>query len=467
MRRLRPIRVRLTLWYVLLLGLIMLGFSLALYAALAHSLYQQVDDELLLVVRQASSELSQESNQFTMSSIGNDGAVGALGERGLLLRLVSMDGRVIGQTGPYPALPIAASTLDQARQGQAGFATTTVISRGTPLRLYSVPYPATGKVVGIIQVGLSLQSAQDTLSQLLLILAFSVPLTLLIATLFGLFLANRALAPIDRITRAAAHIEAEHLSRRLDLDLPDDELGRLARTFDAMLARLDDAFQRQQQFTADASHELRTPLAIIKGEIDVTLMRPRIASDYQRTLREVGDEVDRLTRMVGDLLLLARADSRQPLVQRESLDLVDILSSVAEQVAPLAAAKGQRLHLDLATNLPLAGDADQLARLFLNLLDNAIKYTPEGGLISLRGLKADQGGAVVEVSDNGPGIAAEHHTHLFDRFYRTDRARARKDGGSGLGLAIASFIAQAHGGRIEIQSESPSGSCFRVWLPGA
>ncbi len=465
MWRRSPIRVRLTLWSVALLGLMLLAFSVVLYAALSHNLYQQVDDDLLLAARQATSEIGQEGGQFTLASIGNDGAMGALRERGLALRLLDLSGKVLDQSGPNVNVAVPTSTLAVARAGQTEFATLDVSGRGTALRIYSVPYQVGGRTAGIVQVSLGLAATQATLGQLLIILAVSIPITLLVAALLGLFLAGRALQPIERITRAAARIEAEHLDQRLDLDLPDDEVGRLARTFDAMLTRLDDAFRRQQQFTADASHELRTPLAIMRGDIDVTLRRPRSPAEYRRTLSDTGDEVERMTRLVEDLLLLAQEDSNQPLIQREPLDLAKLLHTVAAQVGQWAEAKGQRLCLELAPTLPLNGDRDKLARLFLNLLDNAIKYSPEGGQIIVNGRCTTGDEIVVEVQDEGPGLAAEDRAHLFDRFYRADAARSRASGGVGLGLAIAQSIALAHGGSILVSSEVGGGSIFSVRLP--
>ncbi|PZS04575.1 MAG: two-component sensor histidine kinase [Candidatus Chloroheliales bacterium] len=457
--------MRLTLWYVLLLGVIMAGFSLALYFSLAHSLYQQVDDELALAAGQAASELNSEGSQFSLASVGDDGALGQLVQRGLLLRLLDSNGKVLTARGPYQSIAVPTDAISAAQHGQSVYSKAADPTSGTDVRFYTMPHLVKGQPAGAIQLGLTLGPASSTLNELLFILAITIPTTLLVAALFGLFLASRALKPIDRITRAAASIQASDLNRRLALGLPDDETGRLAHTFDAMLARLDDAFRRQQQFTADASHELRTPLTIIKGEIDVALLRPRPPAEYAATLRDVGDEVDRLTRMVEDLLLLARADSSSPLLTREQLDLSDLLNTVAAQAAPLAAAKRQCVELGLTPGLMLMGDRDKLARLFLNLLDNAIKFTPEGGQIGVREFAAE-GGIVVEVADSGPGIEASHLAHLFDRFYRVDSARSRQEGGSGLGLAIAHWIAVAHGGHIEVQSEAGQGSTFRVWLPG-
>jgi heavy metal sensor kinase len=288
---------------------------------------------------------------------------------------------------------------------------------------------------------------------------------LVLASGGGLFLANRALAPIDRITRTAQRISAETLGGRNDLHGSNDEVGRLAWTFDAMLARLEAAFERQRRFTADASHELRTPLTAILGQIDVALERPREAESYRTTLTTIREQSQRLARLVGDLLFLARADARSVPIEVEAIDLGALLPAVIAQLEPLAAARKLSIELALAP-LRIYGHTDHLVRLFLNLLDNAIRYTPPGGRITLS-CTSDQGEVAVRLSDTGPGIAPEHLPQLFDRFYRVDRGRNRAQGGSGLGLAIAQTIAQAHGGRIAVESSVGQGSTFVVILPAA
>ena len=264
-------------------------------------------------------------------------------------------------------------------------------------------------------------------------------------------------------TQQAASVSAEELGRRLGLDLPDDEVGRLARTFDAMLERLDASFRRQRRFTSDASHELRTPLAVIRGEIDVTLERPRAPAVYVEALESIGGEAERMTRLVSDLLLLARSDNAQLPLAWEALDLAELLSVLIDQMKPQAEAAGVELYATFSAPLPSDGDRDRLLQLFINLLDNAFTYAP-GSRVQVEG-KAVVGGVEIVVSDSGPGIGIEHLPHIFERFYRVDAARSRANGGSGLGLSIAQEIARAHGGEIRAQSEIECGATFTVWLP--
>jgi heavy metal sensor kinase len=303
-----------------------------------------------------------------------------------------------------------------------------------------------------------------TLRQLALLLAVAVPFTLLVASVGGLFLAGRALDPIDRITRAAAAISADDLSRRLNFRGSRDEIGRLASTFDRMLDRLDRAFRRQRQFTADASHELRTPLTMLASQIDVALERKRTPAEYEELLRSLREDAARMTQLVSELLTLARADAGQQLLTKENLDLSDLVGSVVPAMQPLAAQRGLQLTEDIQAHPSVSGDQTRLTQLLINLVDNALRYTPEGGTVKVS-VGRDQEWAVLRVHDTGVGIAAEHLPHLFERFYRADPARARADGGSGLGLAIAQWVSQAHGGQISVDSELGRGSTFSVRLP--
>ena len=295
-------------------------------------------------------------------------------------------------------------------------------------------------------------------------MGIAYPLTLVVASFGGVFLARRALSPIDNITRTAGQISADDLSQRLDLLLPDDEVGRLARTFYEMIARLDDAFRRQRQFTGDASHEPRTPLTVIKGEIDVSLQKDREPQVYRQVLLAVNEEVDRLIRLTGSLLTLARADAGQIPFAIEDVDISEVVTGAAEQVCSSARDKGVVLNVDPGPPLTLRADEDLLLQLMLNLLDNAIKYTAAGGQMTV-GWSMNGPQVELRVRDTGIGIAREHLPYLFDRFYRVDQARSRAQGGVGLGLAISHWITQAHGGSIDVESGPGEGSTFTILLP--
>jgi signal transduction histidine kinase len=277
---------------------------------------------------------------------------------------------------------------------------------------------------------------------------------------------------VDRVTRAAQLIGAEDLSRRLDLDLPDDEMGRLARAFDAMIARLEAAFERQQRFTADASHEIRTPLGIMRSQLDVALARPRSPEEYVRVLEAVRLQVDRLSKLTERLLTLARADGSQT-AALVPVDLQDIVAEAAASVAGRARALGIRLQVEIEDVPAAKGDPIWLGQLLLNLLDNALRHTPPDGRVTLSvapALGGEDGranGVAIRVEDTGEGIAPEHLPRLFERFYRAEPGRARASGGAGLGLAICDWVARLHAGRLTVTSTPGAGTCFTLWLPSS
>ena len=330
-------------------------------------------------------------------------------------------------------------------------------------RAYVRPRIRDERLEAYVEVAEPLTATASALSGLALIVLVAVPVTLAAAAFGGWFIADRALRPIDTITRQAQRISEQDLHHRLDLNLPDDEVGRLARTFDAMLGRLDAAFQRQRQFTADASHELRTPLTVMKTNLGVTLNRPRSAAQYETALMQIDGEVDRLTRLTNDLLLLARSDAGQSIGQPHPIDLAALVDDVATELRPLAQSKTLTLTCTAESTATVSGNADQLHRLFFNLIENAIKYTAAGSITARIHPQPDR--VRVTIEDTGPGIAAEHLPHVFERFYRVDAARSREQGGSGLGLAIAHSIVTAHTGTLEVNSELGRGTTFTITLP--
>ena len=279
----------------------------------------------------------------------------------------------------------------------------------------------------------------------------------------GWVIAGRVLAPIERISGVAREIQATNLSRRIDLEGPDDELKRLADTFDAMLARLDTAFERQRQFVADASHELRNPLAVIRTNVDVVLADPDAEPESLRqTATVVRRASERMTRLVDDLLALARLEA--PSARSDEVELGELMCEAADELD--ASARRQDVALERASAEPITvvGDREGLKRAVANLLSNAIRHSAAGSRVRLAAGR-EQGWAWLAVADEGPGIGAEHREKVFDRFYRVDRGRARGEGGSGLGLAIVREIVEGHGGRVTLHSETGSGALFALWLP--
>ncbi len=291
-----------------------------------------------------------------------------------------------------------------------------------------------------------------------------LPLLVVLASLLGYWLSGRALAPVNRIVESAESIGLQNLSRRLEVPRAKDELRRLTETLNAMLDRIESSVAHITQFTADASHDLRTPLALIRTNAELALRRPRREDDYRETLVRILAAAEESTQLIEHLLTLARADAGAAQLRFESADLSQVLRKVSQQASILAQSKGLGFSEEIdAGPLPVSMDHSALERLLLALLDNAVKYTPQGS-VSLRSYSCD-GQAIVEVQDTGVGIAETDMPHIFDRFYRADQVRSREVRGSGLGLAIARWIAEMHKGAIEVESELGHGSVFRVRLP--
>lgn len=454
--RLRTIRVRLTLWYVALLSVILVIFSAFLYLRLAQNLRDETDQALALEARQIEGNLHMNGRAPLLHD-----ALEHL-PPGMVVVLYDQAGvqlEASTQGNTPPRLPAPAPQRGNGRTS----ITTDRLPEGD-WRTLTTPVKENGTVVGLLQVAQPEEPTETALRQLALLMGFGAPLTIILASAGGLFLASRALDPIDRITRMAQRIGAEDLSQRLGLPPGEDEVARLASTFDDMLDRLDQAFIRERQFTADASHELRTPLAVLTAQADLALEHDRRPAEYRRALREIQDEAQRMSRLLSELLVLARSDSGRDDLEREPLDLARLAADTVATLAPLAEASGVALAVVGPVPAPVLGDQTRLTQLVINLVDNALKYTPEGGSVYVN-VAVDAGQAVLQVRDTGVGIAAEHLPHLFERFYRVDAARSRDEGGAGLGLAIAEWIVRAHHGAITAASALGGGTTFTVRLP--
>lgn len=461
----RTLRARFALWTAGLLLAAMLGFSAFVYLRTAQGLRASLDDSLQVSAAQAvagvgGENLNIEDGQVSLGdNLSETTAFSQLQEQGLTIRVLGVDGSVRQAVGIYRELPVDSASLSAATSGAPVYSTQP-ISGSAAVRVYTLPIRDQSQLVGLVQVMQSLEPVEETLGQLLTAFLVGIPLLVLLAGVGGYVLAARALYPIDTITRTAQRISAADLHARLNLPATQDEVGRLAATFDGMLERLDGAFRRERQFTADASHELRTPLAAMEAILTVTRERPRSGPEYDQALDDLSAQTRRMRVMVEDLLRLARGETRR-LSVHEPINLSLLLSDVAETLRPLADERSITLHTQIAPDLRLTGDSDGLIRLFLNLLDNALKYTPQG-TVTL-GAHSDYGQFVVTVRDTGIGIAPAHLPRLFERFYRVDAARS--DGGAGLGLAISREIVEAHGGTITVVSEPGQGTTVTVRLP--
>lgn len=452
----RTIRVRLTLWYVALLALILLVFCAFLYVSLAQRLSAEVDRSLQSATQQVAASLEITDGRLSLGD-----APDAL-PSGTTVVLYDRAGTEVVANAPRSSLPVLSAALGRVAQSRQTFQT--VQLQGDDWRVLTTPLNDGAQPIAVLQLARSEEDVAVALRQLVLLMGLAVPATLLVAIAGGLFLAGRALDPIDRITRTAARIGVEDLSRRIGFSQQADELGRLAATFDQMLDRLEAAFQRQRQFTADASHELRTPLAMLQSEIDVALQRRRAPAQYEQLLASLREDATRMSQLLAELLTLARADAGHAALEREALDIEELACQVLTAMQPLAESRGVRLLLAPVESVTVLGDQTRLMQLLVNLVDNGLKYTLPGGSVSLA-VRQDAASAILEVTDTGQGIAPEHLPHVFERFYRADAARGRAGGGAGLGLAICQWIAEAHGGTVTVQSAVGRGTTVTVRLP--
>ena len=465
----KTIKFKMTLWYVAILGVILFCFSLFLYLTLADSLYKGLDNKIRTMAEIVASSTRSPFGAGTSMADLDQIMTERFGIRplGRFIQILDESGR-IGEKSTNlrdVQIPISVQTMKAASKGVITFETVQVMEK-YPLRVVTMPIMENEKMVGIVQVGSSLEGVEEALEQLLLILLIAVPAALLIASAGGLFLANKALRPVDAITRIARRIGSGDLSQRIRIKRVNDELGRLASTFNEMIAKLEKSFHQVKRFTADASHELKTPLTILRGEVEVGLKKKRGLKEYQRILASNLEEINRMSRIVEDLLTLSRADMGELIMEREEIELSALAREVWEDLQLLA--KKKRIQLKFMDNgfTRVEGDPLFLRQLILNITENGLKYTRAGGEVAVK-VKGDRDQGVVRllVADTGVGIPQKDLKRIFDRFYRVDGARSRETGGTGLGLSICQWIAQAHEGRIAVESKVGKGSTFTVTLP--
>ncbi len=467
------IKFRFTVWYLIVLTLLISVLSVGVYFYLSHSLHRNLDRSLELRATQL------QTIQGVMSSIAMGEFEEELGEVVLLYFSIKNSREITSISAQNVDVTLDSELVQRALHGEA-FYTTITAAEGKELRFYVFPLPRsvpafsparpgilqTGTASiesAVIAVGRSTEDIDKSLAGLIRTLSIAGPFTLILAGAGGVFLAQRALKPVDKIARTAHQIGESDLSRRIPVQ-SRDELGRLASTLNQMIERLERAFKRQQQFTADASHELRSPLSVIQAESTLALNKERSPDEYKRSLEVISNESAHMAKVIDQLLMLARADSGRESLSFEEIDLGDLLASIAENTEILCKDKGIEFCSDLRDSILVSGDRAKLRELFLNLLDNAIRYSPDGGTISLT-LRREEDMAVIDIADTGIGIPEKDIPHIFERFYRVDRARSREQAGAGLGLSICKYIAEVHGGRIEVKSELGKGSTFSVWLP--
>jgi heavy metal sensor kinase len=454
-----PIRTRLTLWYSALLLGIVLVISVFSYFLLRRSLISDLDVELAMVgqlVRDAGLGVAERSEAEVRQILGPK-------FHEIFFRVVGPGGRKEAGSEALGGrqLPLSAEAQSRGRYGEATFETV-VLAGGERVRLLTIPL-TWRRLPGFIQVGVGFDDIARALAGYLETLGVLVPLGLGLAATGGAWLARSALGPVQTMSRTARRITAEDLHQRLALQGTGDELDHLAETLNGMLARLEEAFGHIQRFAADAAHELRTPLTALKGGIEVALRTERAPEIYREVLRSSLEDVDRVIRLAEGLLLLSRVRMGGP-TPRQPVELEPLLLEVFDVGARLAEGRGVSVQLGHLEPLTVQGERSTLWRAVLNLVENAIKYTPAGGKVNVA-LERDGDHAVVQVRDTGVGMDPADVARIFEPFVRLEAAPVADAGGAGLGLSIVRAIVVAHGGTLSVQTAPAEGSTFTIRLP--
>jgi heavy metal sensor kinase len=430
--------------------------------AMQASIYHAIDDELRDRVRGVAKFMDQQIASLSVPEIRDEFREhSVLGPGGDLFQVCDQDGQWLYRSVPLENnnVPITQPAVLDAPHFE------TLRVQGRSLRFYSNRILVNGKPY-TVQVAAPMHEAFEALDRFRLLLLFTAPLLLIAASAGGFWLSTRALSPVDEISRTAQRISIENLADRLPVSQTGDQLQRLSETLNAMFARLEAAVRRITQFTADASHELRAPVSLIRTTAEVAVQRKdRTAEEYFEALQEILEESERTSQVVDSLMLLARADSGKEALERAGVDACAIVREAADQGEKLTRNHGLQFAASLPNRpVPIQADSNAMRRALLILIDNAVKYTPRGGSLKVN-LETNKDFAMVSVSDTGIGIAQSDLPHIFDRFWRADKARSREEGGAGLGLSIAKWIVEMHRGSINVESELGKGSTFYVRVP--
>jgi heavy metal sensor kinase len=449
----RSFRLRLTVWYVGCFAVLFMLLAAGLYGVLSRALTSRLDESLLSQAATASS-LFQDEMEESKNDADKSAEEAVTNMRLGAGKVALLDGaRMLAASRPFDAFAAA------QRAGRAKETAYSIPGARAAIHRFSFNGRA------YVAVAAEPMDAIDAdLAAIRRAMFLALPLILAIAGAGGYWFATRGMAPLDAMAEQAQRITGSNLDARLEIGNAAEELTALAESFNELLGRLDQSFENMRRFVADASHELRTPVAVIRGEADVALANERSVSEYKESLAIILDESRRLSRLVDDLLNLARADAGRVKLQAQEFYWNDLLSECCRLVQSLAGARQIDLECRCAGDAPFFGDEELLRRMTLNLLDNAIRYTPPGGKV-LAELEAGQEGVRIRISDTGIGIGPEAAEHVFERFFRADKARSRGNGGFGLGLAIVKWIAESHRGAVELASEPGAGSTFTVTLP--
>jgi heavy metal sensor kinase len=469
--RIESVRARLTIFYVLVLGVVLLVVGGLIYVLLAKVLYTRIDEGLLAVVQIATNSLDNDLTEGQDVADAARSTAAELASRQQMLAIYGPDGQFLAESGRDDDVEIHLPPLETISFTDTHLTTITEAQddddrHRLAMRRVSLPkHDATYIVV----VGSSLEPTDEELEAVRDTLGYVVPVALLLAGLGGWFLAHRSLAPVVAMAERARRLGGEDLGGRLPVANPRDELGQLAETFNELLGRLESSMTQQRQFMADASHELRTPVTTTRTAANVALQqRHRDEEEYRHALVVVEQQATRLSRIVEDMFTLARADAGNYPVRKQPMYLDEVVDEVVSAARILASAKDVRIEFTGSRSASFVGDEELIRRMVLNLLDNAVRHSPSGGVVNVT-LHTVGAGYSIAVGDQGPGIPPESQSRIFERFYRVDASRARgsRDGGAGLGLALVRWVAVLHGGNVTLTTSSNMGSTFTVALPSA
>lgn len=467
--RIESVRARLTIFYVAVLGMVLLTVGGLIYAVLARMLYTRIDEGLVAAVHTVTTSLGNDLAEGQDVADAARSTASELATAQQRIAIFDAAGSVLAASGGDDDLTVALPRAGSIPVADALLTT----AGGTAdahdrhrLAIQRVMLPA-HHADYIVAVGSALEPTDQELETLRHTLAYVVPIALLLAGLGGWFLAHHSLSPVVAMAERARQIGGEDLSRRLPVANPRDELGRLAETFNELLSRLESSMTQQRQFMADASHELRTPVTTTRTAAHVALQqRHRDEDEYRRTLEIVEQQAARLSRIVEDMFTLARADAGTYPLRVLPMYLDEVIEEVAAAARVLASTKDVQIHVNSITSASFVGDEDLIKRLVGNLLDNAVRHSPGGSTVRVE-LRSAGAAFTAVVSDSGTGIPVDHQPNIFQRFYRVEdgRARSPSHGGAGLGLSLARWVARAHGGDIILTESSDKGTTFSVSLP--
>jgi len=465
-------KTKFLIWFNLTILFIIGFFSFGMYFGAMHSMEEGINNRLLSVSVATSHIITKPPDNFIISC-GNkefqdllEAFLGFTGHEGYV-RVVSKDGKSLSCTKNLltPPIPLTKKDLDVLKTKNYFFRDIKledVNNNGVRICFYPIFYE--NNFLGYLEVGASLEKIEKMRKSLMYLFVIIIPITFFISNLGGFFIFSRGLRNILFLSKELKNFTANELYKRVPVPKSNDEIRELFESINIMMASLEKSFAQIRQFSADASHELRTPLTIIKGEIEVALRSERTIEEYQDTLVSILEEIDRMSRIVEDLLLIAKADAKEIIIEKKKIKLNDILNELCEQLSIFAEAKNVELHYENLPDVEVFADPLRLRQVFTNIIENAIKYNVNGGKVYVA-IEEDEHNFIVKVRDTGIGIKKEDIDKIFDRFYRADKSRKREIGGAGLGLSICKWIIESHGGYIKVESEYGSGSTFSIFLP--